>query len=438
MPRLTAIRSLRARRGAPLVALALVCTISLAARAAALGDPCHRPCRAARDHTLVFDEAYYVNAARVIAGLQPPPGANYRGDPGGDDPNAEHPQLAKLVIAGSIELFGDGPFAWRLGSLVFGTLALIGLYALVRAAGGGSWLAVGAAALMAADNLLLVHGRIGTLDIYAVTAMIWGVALYLRGGALAAGAVIGVGACFKLVAPYALLVLALLEALRWWLAPARSRTDAVRALTRFVVCAASASVVFFALLAVLDAIAPPYDAAAQRLVSGGPFAHFGHMLNYAAQQASPNGPQGIASYPWQWLVDIKPITYLAIAPVHPSGGVLGLYPATHFIGMISPPIMLLALPALALAGFGLRRRRDDVSLLALAWFFGTWVPFELLSLIWSRTSYLYYMVIVMPGIYIAAAQLVSRLPVSRWLLAVWAFAVLVAVVVMYPFTPWPA
>ena len=34
-------------------------------------------------------------------------------------------------MAGAIELFGDGPFAWRIGSLIFGTLAILGMYALV-------------------------------------------------------------------------------------------------------------------------------------------------------------------------------------------------------------------------------------------------------------------------------------------------------------------
>jgi hypothetical protein len=72
-------------------------------------------------------------------------------------------------------------------------------------------------------------------------------------------------------------------------------------------------------------------------------------------------------------------------------------------------------------------------------------------LIWSRTSYLYYMLIVMPGIYLAVAQLVARsgealarssrqtaLRRSGWtLIGVWALSVLIAVIVMYPFTPWP-
>ena len=129
----------------------------------------------------------------------------------GTDPNAEHPQLVKLIMAGAIELFGDGPFAWRIGSLLAGSIALLGMFALVRAAGGGPWTALGAATLMACDNLLLIHGRIGTLDIYAVAAMIWALTLYLRGSPLAAAVVLAIGSACKLVAPYLLAVLVLLE-----------------------------------------------------------------------------------------------------------------------------------------------------------------------------------------------------------------------------------
>src|SRR5438067_8826948 len=100
-----------ARPPKPPTLLAVVCFVSIGVRAAWLGAPCHSPCRSASRHVLVFDESYYVNAARVIAGIRPPAGATYTDAPLGDDPNAEHPQLAKLVIAGSIELFGENPFA---------------------------------------------------------------------------------------------------------------------------------------------------------------------------------------------------------------------------------------------------------------------------------------------------------------------------------------
>jgi hypothetical protein len=392
----------------------------------------------------VFDESYYVNAARVIAGVKPPPGAHYAGTPAGDDPNSEHPQLAKVIVAGAIELFGDGPLAWRLPSILLGSLAILGMFALVRAAGGGPWVAVGAAALMAADNLLLVHSRIATLDIYAVTAMIWAAVLYLRGRPLLAGAVVGVGACAKEVAPYVLLALLAFELLRWF----RDRGAVGPALARLAMCAASAAAVFVGLLALLDRIAPPYDPLTHKLITGGVFGHIRYMLDYGAHQTSPHGPKGIASYPWAWLVDIKPIVYLNINPQRPVPGLFGVHPQAHFLGMISPAILLVGLPALVIGAWRVfgggrhplgprRSAAGDVELLGLAWFAGTFLPFVLLSLIDNRTSYLYYMVIVMPGIYIAAAQLVARLrPPPRWIWG-WTVTIAIAVVLMYPFTPLP-
>ena len=68
---------------------------------------------------------------------------------------------------------------------------------------------------------------------------------------------------------------------------------------------------------------------------------------------------------------------------------------------------------------------------------GTFLPFVVLSLVFSRTSYLYYMVVVMPAIYLAAADLVVRLRRYRKLLWLWAVLVVGAAVVMYPITPLP-
>jgi hypothetical protein len=421
----------------PLVLLAVLSLASFGARIAWIAEPCQSPCRTASDHTLIFDETYYVNAARVIAGVRPPSGDHYATAPLGDDPNSEHPQLAKLVIAGAIELFGDGPFAWRFGSIVVGTLAILGMFVLARAAGGSRWQALGASTLMATDNLLLVHGRIGTLDIYVVTAMIWAAALYLRGRPLAAGAVVGVGACVKLVAPYALLVFALLELLRWPPSAGRRR----HAARRLAACVSAAVGVFGVLLDVLDRIAPPYDPGARKLLGGGPLGHLSHMLSFSARQTSPHGPTGIASYPWQWLGDYKPIVYLNVNPSEPSPGLEHVHPAVHFLGMISPPTLALALAGLVVAGRGLwrsrRATRGELPILSLAWTAGTLLPFEALNLFWQRTSYLYYMVIVMPGLYAAAVHLLDRWrPRPRPRAAV-AVLIVVAAVVMYPFTPLP-
>jgi hypothetical protein len=470
------VRRIRLPASSPLLALALVSVLSLAARGLMLGEPCQRPCTTASEHTLIFDEAYYVNAARVIAGIRPPAGSHYDHSPLGTDPNAEHPQGVKLIMAAAIEIFGDGPFAWRIGSVLFGSLAILGMYALVRAAGGGRWTAVGAAALMACDNLLLVHGRIGTLDIYAVATMIWGVAAYLRGRIVLAGAILAVADALKEVSPYALLVLVLIELGRmlivirdpdpppgWAFGPA---------LGRLVSTGFTSIGLFVGLLGIMGLIAKPYADATGTLITGGPFSHLWHMITYASHLTSPNGPQGIASYPWWWLIDLKPITYLRINPSLPGQGLYAITPVSAFFGMITPPILVVGMPALVLCAVRLVRRRQvamggappvsgmpdrgggarpaarptrslgdvQMAILGLAWFLGTWMPYALQSAVDARTSYLYYMVVVMPGIYVAAAYAASlawRLRRGRvWvrsLVAVWGLSVAVGVVLMYPF-----
>jgi dolichyl-phosphate-mannose-protein mannosyltransferase len=424
-------------RSLPLVLLVALCVISFGVRVAWIGAPCHAPCRTSTDHTLIFDEIYYVNAARVIAGIHPPAGSPYADAPLGVDPNAEHPPLAKLIIAGSIELLGDGPLAWRLGSLVMGTLAILGMFALARGAGAGPWVALAAAALMAADNLMIVHGRIGTLDIYALAAMVWAGALYVRGHPLAAGLIAGIGLCTKFVVAYVLLVFVLYEALLWL----RQRDRPAARAWRLSSCIVVAGGVFVGLMALLEQVAPSFNDTTYQFVAGGPFGEISHIISYAAAQISPGGPTGIASYPWGWLVDYKPIIYLNINPARPAPGLYDIYPAVHFLGLISPPILLLALPALALA---VRRIVtlpfsviDGPATVAVAWVAGTFLPFVFFSLVLQRTSYLYYMLVVMPGLYLAVAWLLPRVWRWRKLTLLWIAAVVLAAVIAYPLTPLP-
>jgi hypothetical protein len=227
--------------------------------------------------------------------------------------------------------------------------------------------------------------------------------------------------------------------------------------------------IFVGLLGIMGLIARPYADAEGQLITGGPFDHLWHMITYGANLTSPHGPQGIASYPWQWLLDLKPITYLRINPSLPGQGLYAIHPVSAFFGMVSPPIMALAIPGVLFGIYRLLSRRrvpavgadgptpvpdgggngppplptrslGDVQLAILgpAWFIGTWLPFELQSAVDSRTSYLYYMVVVMPGIYVAVTYLISlgwrrRQTWLRVLIGLWGVSVLVAVVLMYPF-----
>lgn len=431
------MRRLLADSMAPTVLLCAILILSLYARVLHLGQPCTSPCKADSSHTLIFDESYYVNAARVIDHIEPPAGVPYHGAPKGEDPNAEHPQLAKLAIAGGIELFGDNPRGWRIGSVLFGLIAMIALYVLVQAAGGGPWLALGSVGVMALDNLLLVHGRIATLDIYAVAMMLVAAALYMRRHPLLAGIALGIGGCMKEVALYLVFVVVLLEALRivrgrW--GPRTMEGSQVgagwRALLLFL---AASAVSFLGLLWLLDVLVPAYDPVHHVTYAGSPFTHLFHIYHYAQLLKMKSGEVGISSTPWQWLLDQRAISYAKVAVNSLVGGHIVTSRATvSFQGAINPFIIFMAIPALFAAVAAAWRSADGLAALGACWCLGTFLPFALGSLITGRISYIYYMVVVMPGIYIVTARLFSpsRMPVAATV--GWSLALVYGFLNLYP------
>jgi dolichyl-phosphate-mannose-protein mannosyltransferase len=429
-------RRLLAHPRAPLVALALIVLYSLGARIFYLGVPCTTPCNRDSAHQLIFDEEYYVDAARVIDGIHPPAGLPYATAPLGKDPNAEHPQLAKLIIAGTIKLFGDNQWGWRIGSVIFGLIAILALYALVRGARGSPWLAVGTCGVMALDNLMLIHGRIGTLDIYFVAMTLVAAAFYVRGRPLLAGISLGIASCMKLPALLALPAFVLLElfVVLW----ARGQSPGVwatarqRALPLIEFLALTAATLLIGVW-VLDVAVPAYDPGTHITYAGSPFTHLGHMLSYAAQlKATPNAT-GISSTPWQWLLDQRPIDYYRTAVNSVAGGKIVASRAIFDArGEINPFIIFLALPALGAALGAAWYERDRVAAVGAAWCVGTFVPFIIQAEGFDRISYLYYMLLVMPGVYIITARLFSPSRVPRLVTVGWVVALVYSFLNLYP------
>jgi len=410
---------------APTVVLSLILVLSLYARVLHLGQPCTTPCKANNVHTLIFDENYYVNAARVIDHIEPPAGAPYHGAPKGEDPNAEHPQLAKLAIAAGIEVFGDNARGWRIGSVLFGLIGMVALFAMVRAAGGGAWLAVGAVGVMSLDNLLLVHGRIATLDIYAVSMMLVAMALYLRGWWLGAGIALGVAGCMKEEALLLVVVVLLLEGLHW--------VQGRRALRRLALFLLSGAVSLLGLLWLLDVLVPGYDPVNHVTYAGSPFTHLFHMYHYAQLLKAKPHEVGITSTPWQWLLNEHAIDYAKVAVNSLANGhIVGSRATVYFRGVINPFIIFMAIPALFAAVAAAWRKGDEVAAVGACWCLGTFVPFALESLLSGRISYIYYMVVVLPGVYLVTARLFSpkRMPLAATL--GWVVALVYGFLHLYP------
>jgi dolichyl-phosphate-mannose-protein mannosyltransferase len=433
------IRRLIAHPRAPLIALSLILIYSLAARVFYLGQPCSNPCTSDSDHGLIFDEAYYVNAARVIDGIHPPAGDPYATAPLHKDPNAEHPQLAKLIIAGGIELFGDNPYGWRLGSVLFGVIALIAMYAVVRGAGGSPWFAVGATGVMSLDNLMLIHSRIGTLDIYYVAMALVAAAFYVRNRPLLGGLALGIGACMKLSALGALPAFVLLEVfVVAWARGAKPGEPGVwrtaRARLKPLAVMIGASVVTLILgVWLMDALVPAYDPGTHITYAGNPFSHISHILSYAAQLKAVPNATGISSTPWQWLIDKIPIDYYRVAVNSLSGGkIVASRSVFYALGEINPFIIFLAIPALLAAIAAAWYERDRVAALGAAWCVGTFVPLVVEANGFDRISYLYYMLIVMPGVYLVVARLMSPGRVPRAATLGWVVGLVYGFLNLYP------
>ncbi len=438
------LRGVLAHRRAPLVLLVVVSALGVGARSFQLGIPPRGPGGAGT----VFDEAYYVNAARLIAGVPMSPADRYfRASPRGTDPNAEHPQLAKMVIAAAIEIGGDNAVAWRVTAVAFAFAALLLLYWLVRCAGGGPWLALGASALASFENLWLISGRIAVLDIYCMPFMLAGVAFYLRGRPIVAGVLLGIGACFKEVALFGVAVVIALEALRAlrWLAAGRPTRPSVRRVMRPVTLTLVTVVAFASALAILDAAVTPYNSghpvtSRQAAICSDVWLwrsacnHIAFISSFANNLRSVNGPHGIASYPWQFWADVKEIPYFKESvTVSVNGHVARTSTIINFRGLINRVLLFTSWVAIVLSVWWAFRRRDILSFLIIAWILGTWLPLEALSLIDSRTSYLYYMVITMPALFIAVSRLLAWRRIPRVVVGLWVLLFLAEFVIVYPF-----
>jgi predicted membrane-bound dolichyl-phosphate-mannose-protein mannosyltransferase len=376
-------------------------------------------------NSLIFDETYYVNAARVIDRIDLPAGSPYATATPGIDPNTEHPPLGKLAIAGSIRLFGDNPFGWRVPSLVAGMLALILVYLIVVAAGETAWLALLAVAIFGLDNLSFVQSRIGTLDMMATAPILLGAWLALRRRFALAGVAFAVGALVKITAAFGLLAVIALEILV--LIRQRRRGEPFRAgdFRPLIACIGVFAVVFLGGLAYLDSRVTNFAS---------PFDHIAQMLGYGLSLTSGPGPAGISSPPWDWLAGSGQIDYLHVSVnVLANNQVVETHPTVLFQGALSP-ILLGAAPIVLLFGAWFAvRERHPLSAWAVVWFAANYLPYFGLVLLAHRITYLYYILPAVPGLAILSAIFLLRAKLPS--IVAWGYlaASVLAFVAYFPF-----
>jgi dolichyl-phosphate-mannose-protein mannosyltransferase len=404
------LRRWRSRLTGPTAALGLILVATAVTRLAWLNRP---------DRSLIFDEDYYVNAARRLLGWTVAAGSPYADAPAGLDPNTEHPPFGKIIIAASMRVFGDDPLGWRFPSLVAGLIVILAIYLLVRSTGRSPWLAVYAAGVAMLDNLLLVHSRIATLDVLFLAPVLVGAVLVMRKQWVWAGVACGLAVLVKVPAAFALLGLVVFVLVR------PGGGSLVQRVRRTLALGVTAVIVGTAGLWFLDARFTTFD---------NPVAHMRHISSYGLDLSRAGGPVNSESDPWQWLSNDTQIPYLRVDTDElVDGKVVTTKPLIFFRGAMNPALSGVAIMALFYAAWRWVRRKDPLACWAVVWSACVFLPYLGLAVFSHRISYLFYALPLIPAYSIAAAVMLWHEGLPRACRWGFAAALLLGFLAYFPF-----
>lgn len=115
-----------------------------------------------------FDEIYHAFTARIVLHNDPKAWEWWNPHPEGFAYEWTHPPLSKLVMAGSMKIFGENSFGWRIPQAVFGTLSILLVYLIAKHIFKDEIISLTSAFLFSLDGLFLVLSRMAMNDVYVL------------------------------------------------------------------------------------------------------------------------------------------------------------------------------------------------------------------------------------------------------------------------------
>ena len=333
-----------------------------------------------------------------------------------------------------MRVLGDNPIGWRIPSLIAGMVALLALAAIVRRAGGSKWLSVLAVALLALDNLFLVHSRVATPDVPMVAGALVGAWLALGRRWVLAGVAFGIAALFKPIALFAVIAAIAMFAVDLW-RERRARPESERTalmptdLGPAVGLLAAFAAVGVGGLWVLDTVFLP---------GVWPFDHVLTLL--AVGFAGPAGERApdIASPVWLWLVNERQFDYIRVAAnTVVDGDVTLSHSIIQFQVAFNPALIGAAIFGVAWTAWRAVREDDRLARWAATWVAATAGMWLIIGLFANRATFLYHALIIVPGLAVAVAILLMRSPLPRAVTWIYLALVVVGFVAYFPFREIP-
>jgi predicted membrane-bound dolichyl-phosphate-mannose-protein mannosyltransferase len=400
---------------------------------------------------LIFDEWYYINAARNIIGRPMIFGSisaklasitngstsivttryysvpkEYASAPRFTDPNREHPPLAKLIVAFSALLLGENAIAYRLPSAIFGTALLAFMYFAARRI-SNEQVAFYAATLLSFDTLTIIQSRVFMLDIFMVSFMVLAFYLFLRGNPVAAGVAVGLSALCKEFGAVGLLVIITFGILE----PVSKERFNIRRTAELVAKVLFGFILPVSLLSASMAIwwnVGPLEQIRQ-VISLPQLRVERYFLDgsYIAFDSSYH-QFGMICPPWLWMLNANPIEYFK------NGA--GANVRVDYVAMMNPMIIYLMVPAVVYSVWHYSKTRDRVDLFALVWWafsYLTWYPLAFAG----RIMFIFYMAPAMGAISLMIANLMCHPSINSYARCSYLLAVIVAALLQFPVKSFP-
>lgn len=127
-----------------------------------------------------FDEVYHAFTARQMLHGNKAAWEWWNPNPPGFAYEWTHPPLAKLAMWGSMLIFGESAFGWRIPAAIFGTLSVFLTYLIAKETFKDKLVGILAAAILSLDGLVLVMSRIGMNDIYMLFFVLLSIFLFMK------------------------------------------------------------------------------------------------------------------------------------------------------------------------------------------------------------------------------------------------------------------
>ena len=314
----------------------------------------------------VFDEVYYVKAARLLLR--------------GESTNNEHPPLVKIFIMAGILLFGDNPIGWRLFPILFSSLSIIFLYMLTVKVTRNKLIAFSTAILFMFDIMAFNIGQIAILDIPSITFIFVACIMLVGGRYDLSGIFFGLAMLCKLSALFSLgIVFSLL--LRMISESDGSKLKSL--VLKWLLLSARIFLLSFTIFLLGIWV---YDAV-YRIFNNSPINHIIYMLNYHSILRYQDLEEII--HPLEWINPLNPFPPIPYYVSH-SIAYYGIYsPLWWSIWVIVPLSLKEAI-----------KDRSTPSFFILTWIMANFTPHVILAYVLKRYVYPFYFCMTLPGLYL--------------------------------------